>query len=150
MVYQIFMDNWVSNLSRKELLNLQLLWNDSCHVDQSFIRQDNLERIFTIWAYLDYQKWKPNAPQRIGEHWQGIFERTIQDLMETSSTTQIALDLMTMASILRLFPYAKTISRRKTPKTFSTRLSGKIRRTIHLLCSIIFLSRWEMFWTKSH
>jgi hypothetical protein len=95
---QIFPHNWVDKLWEMELLNLKIFWNESCRLDPPFIQQDNAERIFTIWTYLEYQNRKSNAPQRIYGQRHEIFMRASRSLTETSSTTQIALDLMTMTS----------------------------------------------------
>ncbi|RBR09158.1 uncharacterized protein FIESC28_10008 [Fusarium coffeatum] len=105
--------NWVSGLSQMELLDLETLWSDSYGMGGCTMRGDNFERIFAIWAYLSSEKCRSQAFERIRNQWPGIFTRANQDLMETSSTTQMVLDLMAMESIVRLFPEAERIAYQK-------------------------------------
>lgn len=107
-------------------MNLKIFWDESYRLDPAFIQQDSAERIFAIWTYLEDQNRNSDATQRIYRQRHEIFMRASRSIMETSSTTQIALDLMTMTSIARLFPHTEIVSRYESPVRALNTLSREI------------------------
>ncbi|KAF4948047.1 hypothetical protein FSARC_13840 [Fusarium sarcochroum] len=97
-------DEWTSGLSSQSWRSLRALLNDASCLHQSLNQPHNAERLFSVWAYL-IRKTYVGAKDQIQEASDTICARAIWSLARSQTTpAQMALDLMTVACVSRLFP----------------------------------------------
>ncbi|KAM5353330.1 hypothetical protein ACJZ2D_016762 [Fusarium nematophilum] len=100
-----FPPHWVSSFPAQSLESLKALWIETCNLFPRLDQPQNAERVFTIWIYIQHNThhWRSDAPARIYHDREKIFERACASFIGKQSAPQLALDLMTMTCIARLF-----------------------------------------------
>ncbi|KAF4502814.1 hypothetical protein FAGAP_970 [Fusarium agapanthi] len=111
-------NHWVSGLSEDTLHSMRQLWDDTCDLDPDLIEKNNLERIFATSACLDPKTRKANVPHPTLGEMEEVFLRASQSLMQTTTITQMALDLMTMKIITQRYSPSETNQPSGSPFTF--------------------------------